>query len=70
MMHNSLQALPMSEATRTQLYAAFQIARNALIDHMAVAGMSNDDIAKAISMVPLQVGLIVTRQRETEGKSE
>ena len=44
--------------TRTQLYAAFQIARNALIEDMARSGMTSDAIAKAISMEALQVRLI------------
>lgn len=52
--------------TRAELYAAFQIARNALIENMARSGMPSEVIAKALSMGALQVRLISTSARITD----
>lgn len=52
--------------TRTRLYAAFQIARNALMEEMAKAGEKPEAIAKAVSLTPLQVYLILRHAQDME----
>ncbi len=49
--------------TRTQVYAAFQLARNALIEKLAEEGEKPEAIAKAISLDPLQVWAILHNAR-------
>lgn len=53
-------------ATRTQLYGAYQIARNALIRCMRGEGVPLSDIAKVLSLDPMQIELIATQRPEPE----
>lgn len=48
----------MADHTRTRLYKAYQITRNALIKQMAGAGETSENISRALSLKPFQISVI------------